>query len=170
MISKPTRRIAALAFAIVAFDQVTKLVVLKFLGVEEQKVVLDGFFKFVHWHNTGAAWSMFSGNNGILAVIAIVALIALVLARHHFDIQRSGGQVSLGLIFGGITGNLIDRLLPSRQHVIDFLYFYVQRRDGTEAGFPAFNVADSAICVGVGLLFILSWRSRANDAPAAETR
>jgi len=55
------------------------------------------------------------------------------------------------------------------QHVIDFLYFYVIRRDGAEAGFPAFNVADSAICIGVGLLFILSWTNDANKPSAARS-
>ncbi|MEY2409197.1 MAG: signal peptidase [Verrucomicrobiota bacterium] len=149
-------RILWLALSIIALDQFTKFVVLKYLGVYEERVILRGFFRFVHWRNTGAAWSMFSGNNGILAVIAIVAVIALFLARRHFDAHRLGGQVCLGLIFGGIIGNLIDRLRVG--HVVDFLYFYVIRRDGREAGFPAFNVADSAICVGVGLLFILSRR------------
>jgi signal peptidase II len=67
-----------------------------------------------------------------------------------------GGQVAVGLVSGGILGNLVDRVF--RQHVVDFLYFYLLRRDGAEAGFPAFNVADSAICCGVGLLFILSWQ------------
>jgi signal peptidase II len=113
---------------------------------------------------------MFSGNNGVLAVVAIIAVIALFLARRHFDAHRVGGQISLGLIFGGIIGNLIDRLRVG--HVVDFLYFYIIRRDGSEAGFPAFNVADSAICVGVGLLFILSWRNRTGEelekAPAAK--
>jgi signal peptidase II len=94
----------------------------------------------------------------------------LVLARRYFDAHTLGGQASLGLILGGITGNVIDRLLPSRQHVIDFIYFYVVRRDGTEIGFPAFNVADSAICTGVGLLFILSWRRKTGEeqSPAAK--
>jgi signal peptidase II len=163
-------RILWLALGVIALDQITKFVVLKYLGFYEERVILRGFFRFVHWHNTGAAWSMFSGNNGLLAVIAFVAVIALFLARRHFDAHRLGGQVCLGLIFGGIIGNLIDRLRVG--HVVDFLYFYVIRRDGTEAGFPAFNVADSAICSGVGLLFILSWRSRAGDplenAPAAK--
>ncbi|HPC62319.1 MAG TPA: signal peptidase II, partial [Verrucomicrobiota bacterium] len=48
-------------------------------------------------------------------------------------------------------------------HVIDFLYFYVQQRGGGEIGFPAFNVADSAICTGVGLVFLLTWRSERNS-------
>jgi signal peptidase II len=152
-------RIAGLAAAVILVDQLTKLIVLKFLGFSETHDVVPGFFRLVHWGNTGAAWSMLTGNNGLLAVIAMVAVVVLIFARHHFDPHTLGGQVALGLIFGGIIGNLIDRVLPSRRHVIDFLYFYVIRRDGTEAGFPAFNVADSAICIGVGLLFVLSWQS-----------
>jgi len=66
------------------------------------------------------------------------------------------GQISLGLIFGGIAGNLVDRF--AHGHVIDFLRFYVNRRGAGEIGFPAFNVADTAICTGVGLLFLLSWQ------------
>jgi signal peptidase II len=169
---KPTSnwRIFHLAVAIVIFDQLTKLLVLKYLGFAEEKIVIDGFFKFVHWGNTGAAWSMFSGNNGVLAIVAGVALVILFFTRHHFNIHTLGGQVSLGLIFGGIVGNLIDRLMPSRRHVIDFLYFYVERRDGQIAGFPAFNVADSAICVGVGLLFLMSWQNGSDKAPAGEAK
>jgi len=157
-------RIAYLALFIFALDQLTKKLVLTYLGYAQEKDLVHGFFKLVHWGNTGAEWSLFSGNNAILAVVALAALIILFLTRHHFDIHTLGGQISLGLIFGGILGNLTDRLL--RKYVIDFLYFYVIRRDGEEAGFPAFNVADSAICIGVALLFILSWRNEsAKPAP-----
>jgi signal peptidase II len=165
-----TARIARLALVVLGLDQLTKLLVLKYLGFAEEKAVVAGFFKLVHWGNTGAAWSMFTGNNGVLAIIAGVALVVLFLSRHHFNHHTLGGQISLGLIFGGIVGNLIDRLLPSRRHVIDFLYFYVVRRDGEIASFPAFNVADSAICVGVGLLFILSWQSGSETHAAGETK
>jgi len=168
MKQKSNWRIINLALAIIAFDQLTKLAVLKYLGFAEEKVIVDGFFKLVHWGNTGAAWSMFSGNNGVLAVVAIAALVVLFFTRHHFNIHTLGGQVSLGLIFGGIVGNLIDRLRVG--HVVDFLYFYVYRRDGQVAGFPAFNVADSAICVGVGLLFLLSWQNDGDKARADETK
>jgi len=157
-------RILNLALAIIVIDQMTKLAVLKYLGYREEKEIVEGFFKLVHWANTGAAWSMFSGNNGVLAVVAIAALVVLFFTRHHFNVHTLGGQVSLGLIFGGIAGNLIDRLRVG--HVVDFLYFYLYRRDGHIAGFPAFNVADSAICVGVGLLFLLSWQNDADKAPA----
>jgi len=166
-------RILNLALSIILLDQLTKLLVLKYLGFAEEKTIVHGFFKLVHWGNTGAAWSMFSGNNGPLAIIAAFALVILFFTRHHFNIHTLGGQVSLGLIFGGIVGNLIDRLLPARRHVIDFLYFYVIRRNGEPASFPAFNVADSAICVGVGLLFILSWEDRdgktESQAPSSQS-
>jgi signal peptidase II len=160
------RWIALIAGGIVLLDQLTKLLVLRTLSYgHDEKIVVDGFFKFVHWGNTGAAWSMFHGNNELLAIISLIALLVLFLYRHHFDTRTPLGQISLGLIFGGIMGNLIDRLF--RQHVIDFLYFYLQQRDGREIGFPAFNVADTAICTGVGLLFILSWRQESRASPAA---
>lgn len=163
-------RIAGLALFILVVDQVTKLLVLKCLPSYEHKEILPGFFKFVHWENTGAAWNIFSGNNAVLAGVALGALVILFLTRHHFDVHTLGGQISLGLICGGILGNLTDRLLPSRHHVIDFLYFYVNRRDGSELGFPAFNVADAAICTGVGLLFLLSLRDDTASSASPETK
>jgi signal peptidase II len=154
-----TRRLTFVALLVLAFDQLTKLAVLRYLGYADERVIVDGFFKFVHWGNKGAAWSLFnrlSGSNEILALFAIAALCVLFLSRHHFDAHTLAGQIALGLIFGGIAGNLVDRFL--RKHVIDFLYFYVEPRGGGEIGFPAFNVADAAICSGVALLFLLSWQ------------
>ena len=150
------KRISIIAAAVVLFDQITKLIVLRYLSYATEKVIVPGFFKFVHWGNTGAAWSMFNGNNNLLAIISLVALLVLFIFRSHFDTRSILGQISMGLIFGGIIGNLIDRLF--RRHVIDFIYFFLQPRDGREIGFPAFNIADTAICTGVGLLFLISWR------------
>ncbi|MGI8967088.1 MAG: signal peptidase II, partial [Limisphaerales bacterium] len=64
--------------------------------------------------------------------------------------------------------NLIDRLWI--HHVVDFLRFYIYRRSGDELGFPAFNVADSAICIGVGLLFFLSWRTENSPTETRENK
>lgn len=166
--AQPDARMACTAAVILLLDQLTKLLVLRYLGYAQERVVLEGFFKFVHWGNTGAAWSLFYGNNHLLAVISLVALLILFLTRHHFDAHIPLGQLALGLMFGGILGNLVDRLLPSRYHVIDFIYFYLVRRDGRELGFPAFNIADAAICSGVGLLFLLSWQ-REPKPPASKT-
>jgi signal peptidase II len=152
-------RIAIIAILVVAFDQFTKGLVVHLLGYGEERVVIDGFFNFVYWGNTGAAWSLFKGNNFILAAVAVVALVVLFLSRHHFDSGSLLGQAAFGLIFGGIVGNLIDRLRAHVHHVIDFLYFYLRQRDGNVIGFPAFNLADSAICTGVALIFLLTWRN-----------
>jgi signal peptidase II len=159
---------AIVAAAVLLLDQLSKLAGLKYLGYTQEKVIISGFFKFVHWRNTGAAWSLFTqfaGSNQWLALFALAALLVLFLTRHHFDSHTLLGQLSLGLIFGGIAGNLVDRF--THGHVVDFIYFYVSRRGGGEIGFPAFNVADTAICTGVALLFLLSWqKDQANAAPA----
>ena len=159
------RRTLYVAGSVYLADQLTKLAVLKLLGPFDQHVLVEGFFKFVHWGNTGAAWSLFSGNNGLLALVSLVALAVLLLTRERFETHVLPGQIALGLILGGILGNLTDRLRVG--HVIDFIRFYLERRgDGAEVGFPAFNVADSAICVGVGLLFLLSAHNEGRPARA----
>ncbi len=157
-------RIALVALLVVVLDQITKQIVLRLLPGYEEKVIVDGFFKFVHWGNTGAAWSLFRGNNALLAGVALIALVVLFFSRDHFDTRSALGQIAFGLIFGGIIGNLIDRLTV--KHVIDFIYFYLQPRGGQEIGFPAFNIADSAICIGVGLIFLITWRSEHRSRPA----
>jgi signal peptidase II len=162
MTSTSNRRIALIALAVLALDQFTKYLVKRCMYLEEEKVIIPGFFKLVHWGNTGAAWSLMTGKNGLLAAVAIVALIVLYRSRHHFEAHTTLGQIALGLIFGGILGNLADRLLYRK--VTDFLRFYLERRGDDAIGFPAFNIADSAICIGVGLIFISTLRT---DKPAA---
>jgi signal peptidase II len=159
--------IAVIAASVFILDQFTKWLVLNLLEKGDQKVIINGFFKFVHWGNTGAAWSLFRGNNGVLALLAFVALLALFIARHHFNSHTISGQIAFGLIFGGIAGNLTDRLLPGRHEVIDFIYFYMQPRGGGEIGFPAFNIADTAICTGVGLIFLITWKNEHAPKPPA---
>ena len=166
--SKSTRRIAALAAGVFALDQFTKWLVLRLTVEGDEIVVIPGFFNLAHRANTGAAWSLFTGNNAILAGVALVAVVALFLARHHFHARRLTGQFALGLIFGGILGNLTDRLLPGRHAVVDFLHFYLQRRGSyVPLDFPAFNVADSAICTGVALIFLINWKNE--SAPQSVT-
>lgn len=166
------KRMGWIALGVMLLDQWTKWTVERRLPLGGEQEFLPGFFKLVHWGNTGAAWSTFHGSNGALAVVSMAALGLLYWARRHFEGHRPAGQVALGLVFGGILGNLIDRV--TRRHVVDFLYFHVIRRDGEILGFPAFNVADSAICTGVGIIFLLSWIWRADadggapvDAPKA---
>ena len=168
LLSNHGRRIAVIALLVYALDQLTKYFVLRLLGQGEERILIEGFFKFVHWGNTGAAWSLFRGNNAALAVVALIALLVLFLSRHHFfDAQSRLGQSAFGMLVGGIAGNVTDRLLPSRLQVIDFIYFYTNTASG-EVGFPAFNIADSAICIGVALIFWATWKSEhAKSSPAS---
>ena len=163
----PGRRTATVAAGLLVLDQLTKAAILRRLHFGEEQVVVEGFFKLVHWGNTGAAWSLFRGYNDLLALVALLALALLWWYRHHFEVGSLPGQVAFGAVLGGIAGNLLDRLRVG--HVVDFLYFYLPRPDGREWGFPAFNVADSAICIGVATLFWLSWRAepKTRSAPAA---
>src|SRR5579863_10399229 len=92
----PNRCIALVAAVVVALDQVTKQLVKHELGLGDEKVVINGFFKFVHWGNTGAAWSLFSGRNEILAIVGVVALLVLFRSRHHFDAHTRMGQIEIG--------------------------------------------------------------------------
>lgn len=163
--SRPGGRIATLAAIVFVLDQFTKQLVLRYLMEGDERTVIPGFFNLAHRVNTGAAWSLFTGNNAILAAVALVALVALFFSRHHFNAHTLTGQFAFGLIFGGIIGNVTDRLLPTRHAVVDFLYFFLSRRGGDELGFPAFNVADSAICTGVALIFLISWKNENAPRP-----
>ncbi len=162
-----TARILSLSAIILLIDQVTKVWIQRTLYLGEERVILDGFFRLVHWGNTGAAWSMFKDNNSVLIGVAVVAVIVLFLNRRHFEVHRPIGQIAMGLMLGGIIGNLIDRFRVS--HVIDFLYFYTYQRGGGEIGFPAFNVADTAICTGVGLLLLVSWQTPAESQSQSQS-
>ena len=159
------RRLAALALVVFVLDQTAKFLVLRLLGPTQERVLVAGFFKFVRWENTGAAWSLFHDRNDALAAVSVLALVVLFAWRRHFYVHLPLGRIALGLIFGGIAGNLFDRL---RYHqVIDFLRFYLVRRSGQEIGFPAFNIADSAICLGVGLLILASCKHEADGGKSA---
>jgi signal peptidase II len=164
---KANRRIFLLAFFIIIIDQFTKWLVKQTIYEGEEKVIIPGFFNLVFRLNTGAAWSLFTGNNAVLAFVAVAALVILFISRRHFNSHTILGQIAFGLIFGGIIGNLTDRLLPGGRHaVVDFLHFYLQPRGAYEPwDFPAFNVADSAICTGVALIFIISWRKEHAPKP-----
>ena len=153
--------VVLIAVAVATLDQITKWLVVRFIGSEESRIVVRGCFDLVNWSNTGAAWGILKGYNFVLVTASVLALVALCVFRHTFQLHRSGSRVAFGLIAGGIVGNLIDRVRFG--HVVDFLYFYIGQYH-----WPAFNVADSGICVGLGLFIILSWRGD-RDASKANT-
>ena len=150
------RRFLLLAASVLAADQLTKAAIVARLpfGAYGPRgiVVIGGFFNLVHVGNTGAAWSMFSGRSVVLATLAAATLVAIFIGRRALGLAAPRAQVCFGLMCGGIAGNLADRL--ARGHVVDFLDFHF----GSYV-YPTFNVADSAICVGVVLYAAYSLRS-----------
>ena len=144
--------VALIAVVIAALDQLTKWLVARSVAPGESRVIISGFFSLVQAHNTGAAWGMLRDYNLLLTTVSVLAIAALVVFRRALSLHRPSLSVPLGLIAGGIIGNLIDRIRAGS--VTDFLSFYVGQYH-----WPAFNVADSAICVGVFLYILLSWQA-----------
>lgn len=131
--------LAAIAIAVVVADQITKQIVVRSLAVGESVSVIQGVVSITHVRNSGAAFGLFRGLGGILALTAIAGfgVFAVILWRRPDFVTG----ISASLVAGGALGNLLDRF--SRGTVVDFVDF----------GFwPAFNVADSAISVGALLL------------------
>jgi len=156
--------ILSLAIALVVIDQVTKAAIrANFLWGEELPII-PGFFSLRYGQNTGAAWGILSGFNDGLVIFSLLMLIAIMVFRRHFVTNSRLCHIAVGAMAGGIVGNLIDRIRLG--YVVDFLDFYIK-----ESHFPAFNVADSAICVGVGL-YLLSqfFFSRAQKAVGPATK
>jgi len=141
------RRWLGLAFAVIVADHLTKWWVSSALDFQQAVPVLP-FFSLVRVHNTGAAFSFLADASGwqrwfFVALALAISVWLLALLRRHANEWLMA--LSLTLILGGAVGNVIDRVAHGA--VIDFLYFHVGRY-----GWPAFNVADSAISAGVVLL------------------
>ena len=130
--------------AIIILDQATKQWVMMRFYLGESLPVLPEWFNLVYVRNTGAAWGMLGGLNGLLVGLSLLVLIILIFFRRSFLTDCLVHRLALALMIGGIVGNLLDRV--RHQYVVDFLDFCWQSHH-----FPAFNVADFAICVGVGL-------------------
>jgi len=127
---------------IVTADQLSKLWIRSNLLVG-QSLPEAGFFRLTHVHNTGAAFGLFQGQSFPLTIVALVGiavllLYALFIYRRFPFLDNVLGKSALGLVLGGTVGNLIDRLRFG--YVIDFIGVGI---------WPAFNIADSAIVVGV---------------------
>jgi signal peptidase II len=137
-----------LGLVITVLDQVTKYVVRLTFAVGESRPVVHGFFDLTYVRNTGAAWGILGGQNASLTILSVVMLAAILIFRRSFLSDTWEHRVALGLMVGGIVGNLMDRLRLG--WVTDFLDFHYKGYH-----WPSFNVADAAICVGVGI-YILS--------------
>lgn len=148
----PWRRAAIVAAVVIAADQLTKALVRGSLAPGDQRRLIPGVLALVHTTNTGVAFSAFSGNAAVVTLLALVVLAALLgfFARYSHQPLL---WLAVGLIAGGALGNLIDRLRAGA--VTDFIKL---------PDWPAFNLADSAITIGVVALVLLIGRGGAKSA------
>ncbi|MDW7981948.1 MAG: signal peptidase II [Thermomicrobium sp.] len=138
--------VAAVATVVLLIDQLSKLLVVRFLGPTgpiEEVVLIPGVLRLFYVENTGAAFGLFQGRNPVLATVALLVVVALAV-WFRAVVSWWPGALALGLQLGGAVGNLVDRF--RRGFVVDFIDF---------SFWPTFNVADSAITIGVLLLVVL---------------
>ena len=146
------RVLIAIAAAVTILDQIVKALVRSRLTLHESVTVIPGFFDLTRVHNTGAAYGFLDGvdfpfKTLLLACIATAALVGLSVYAATLDRSQTLTRTGLALVIGGAAGNLIDRV--SAGYVLDFVDLY---RGNWH--FWAFNVADSAITVGVALMIL----------------
>ncbi|MGA0334017.1 MAG: signal peptidase II [Kiritimatiellia bacterium] len=146
----------AVALTAAVLDQITKKMVLERFELGESLELVPGVFYFTRTFNTGAAFSLFKDHPLPLTLFAMTVFCLMVVFRDHFFARTPLEQTAFGLIAGGVIGNITDRIKYG--HVVDFLN-WVWGYD-----WPIFNLADSFICIGVGLYFLSQFRSKARSA------
>lgn len=156
--------VALVAGAVLAADQLSKLAIRRLLEPYQVVPVIDSFFHITHVRNSGGAFSLFAGANDAFRVpfflgASLVAIAALVYFLRHLPAEERWPIFALAGILGGALGNLADRLTLGQ--VTDFLDFHWRGYH-----WPAFNVADSFITVGVAILLVHSVVSPGRESDA----
>ena len=139
-----------ICFWILFVDQWTKHAIQQRLFLYQKVEVVHGFFNLVHVRNTGGAFGIFGGEKGglgslLFVVVSLVAIGSILFLYIRLKEDERILSLSFSLVLSGAIGNLIDRLHYGE--VVDFLDFYL-----LSFHWPAFNIADSAICLGIGLM------------------
>ena len=155
-----------LAIIIVVIDQITKYIASTSLEMYQPVAVMP-MFNWTLMHNTGAAFSFLADAGGwqrwFFAVIAVVVSVVIVLWIKRLEQHEKWQAIALALILGGAIGNVIDRI--SLGYVVDFIQIYYQ-----QWFWPAFNIADSAISIGVVMIIIDSVREYFDEKKSAEKK
>ncbi len=148
--------IARTAVAVLALDQLTKELVRRYLPRQGDawpaaESAVGGYFQLLHAHNTGVAFGLAQGRNGLFLVVALAVVVLLLFYARGLPQGERWMRFALGCQIGGALGNAVDRLRLG--HVTDFLDLHYGAWR-----WPTFNVADVAINVGVWLLILRIWR------------
>lgn len=151
--------IAGVATAVFVLDRITKIWVERSIPFGTSRPVVDEWLQLTHVRNTGAAFGLLPERTSLLSVLSIVAVLLILFYYRRLAMASPFIAGTLGMQLGGALGNLVDRV--SQGYVVDFV----------DAGIPggprfwAFNVADSSIVVGIGLVTVMLWlEERRQDA------
>lgn len=149
---------------IVILDQWTKFLILDHFDYGESVVLIQNFFSLTYVRNTGAAFGFLANANPAFRVpffmaVPIIAMVILGFLYRDLPKDSRWKSLALGMVTGGAIGNLIDRVRLG--FVVDFLDFHYK----TDYYFPAFNVADMAICIGVGILLLSTFERKKEIEP-----
>ncbi|MBS4207692.1 signal peptidase II [Bacillus sp. FJAT-50079] len=136
-----------IALFIIILDQITKWIIVKNMELGESIKVIKNFFYITSHRNRGAAWGILQDQMWLFYIITLIVCVAIVYYLEKHAKGKPLFQLGLAFILGGAIGNFIDRLF--RKEVVDFLDTYIFKYD-----FPIFNIADSALTIGVVIMFI----------------
>jgi signal peptidase II len=138
-----------IALAVIFIDQVTKWMIVKEMYYGQSITVIENFLYITSHRNRGAAWGILQGQMWFFYLITVVVVVGLIIYIQKLKKQDKWFGIALALMLGGAIGNFIDRVV--RKEVVDFVNTYIFTYD-----FPIFNVADSALVVGVIIMFIMT--------------
>lgn len=148
-------QIIILSIILFIVDQISKILVTNLIDINHSIEIIKKFFYLTYTHNTGAAFSILTGQRILLIVVALVILFILFNYIRKSKIEDKIDKLAFSLIIGGSIGNLLDRIV--RGYVVDFIDVKIFGYD-----FPVFNLADTFIVVGVFILFISIIRKEKN--------
>jgi signal peptidase II len=136
-----------IALFVILLDQITKWLIVSNMYLGESITVIENFFYITSHRNRGAAWGILQGQMWLFYVITVIVIVAIMYYLYKSVKGKWLLGVSLALMLGGAIGNFIDRVI--RKEVVDFIHTYVFGYN-----FPVFNIADSALVIGVIMLMI----------------
>ncbi len=153
---KNRQEIYKITCIVLMLDQIMKITVNHTMKLHQEIKIIPNFFSLYHVRNTGAAFSILENNTTFLIILTVILIIVIDrLIRKENNFSKLS-ILSLGLVLGGMFGNLIDRII--HKGVIDYLSFTIFKYD-----FPVFNLADIGITVGVFLLLISTLKEKEDN-------
>lgn len=144
------QKILIIATITLLVDQASKAIIETILSLNEEFTIIKNFFSFHYINNYGAAWSILNNHTVFLILLSLFALLLIYHFMYLFKTNKRN-NIAFGLVTGGLVGNLIDRWIFG--YVRDFLSFRI-----FSYNYPVFNIADTAIVIGMGLLLYAVWK------------